>query len=166
MYKSFKDINSITFPVYNLPDHNYYTKDKVVFYADGTVIDDKNMPGETLGIRRLQCGRSDLFNIGRRCNPDFKSLLNSKNRIFIDNKGIIFEYVKEKNYPLVYHLISRVELRETHSVIVLKNLTLRFCVPRPPAQNINWARILYNGPFPWIIYDFKESKGTDSFRRA
>ena len=166
MYKQFKDINTITFPVYNLPSLDYYIQDKVLFYGDGTVLDDKNMSGKTLGIRRLQCDRSDLFPIARRCNPDIKSLLKSKNKIFIDNNGVIFEYVKTKNYPLVHHFISKVELKDTYSIIIFKNITQRFLVPRPPPETANWARILYNGPFPWIIYDFKENRGQDSFRRA
>lgn len=53
MILSFKDISRIKFPVYVLPSSNWQETDGLLF-LDGKILDDRNMSGATLGIRRLQ----------------------------------------------------------------------------------------------------------------
>ena len=53
MIITYRDIEQITFPVFNLPNGNWQLLDGLLF-LDDLILDDKNMKGATLGIRRLQ----------------------------------------------------------------------------------------------------------------
>lgn len=164
MYRTAKDLRLIKFPVFALPEDSWYIQDKVLF-LDGKVLDDTNMPGETLGIRRIQCGRKDLFRL-RKGYLNLKSMLLSKKKHFIDSNGTPFTYVKTQNGKLKYHKVDEIILRETYCNVKLNNITQRFTILRPPMEEARWARVLYYGPHPWILYDFKKEQGKDSFRRV
>lgn len=164
MYRTIKDLSKIRFPVYKLPSMEWYKTDGVLF-LDSKVLDDTNMPGETLGIRRIQCGRKDLVKL-KRAYPDLVSILSSTNSIFIDNNGVPFKYVRTITSPLKHYKVSSIEHKETCSVVIFKGLATRFTVPRPPYGDPRYARILHYKGSPWLIYDFVVNKGKDSFRRV
>lgn len=165
MYKRFQDIKNIVFPVYKLQEASWYTQDGVLFNGDDKVLDDTNMPGATLGIRRLQCGRKDLYRL-RRAYPDFASLLQSKATCFIDSKGTPFVYTKTMTSPLIHHRVSKIELKDTCTVVTLANIPYAFKLPRPPYGDPVWARVLYYKGAPWLIYDFTSVKGKDTHKRV
>lgn len=165
MYKRFKDVKNIRYPVYSLPSSDWYRQDGMLFINNGKVLDDKNMPGSSLGIRRIQCGRTDLQSL-RRAYPDFLSMLQSKGKIFIDSNGVPFIYERTINAPLIHHRIKRMEQKEDVTVIQLERVTSFFSVPRPPYGDARYARVLYFRGYPWLIYDFTLEKGKDSFRRV
>ena len=165
MYKQFQDIKSIKFPVYLLPSTDWYRQDGMLFIDDGRVLDDKNMPGLSIGIRRLQCGRTDLYKL-KKAYLDFGSLIQSSKKIFIDSDGIPFIYRRTVNSPLIHHKISKVEYKDTHSIIWFKNINYPMSVPRPPYGDAVYARLLYFKGLPWMIYDFSREKGKDSYRRV
>jgi hypothetical protein len=165
MYKHFKDVKNISYPVFKLKENIWYEQDGVLFSGEGKVLDDTNMPGATLGVRRLQCGRKDLLRL-RRAYPDFASMLQSKATCFIDSKGEPFIYCKTMNSPLVYHKVSKIELKDTCTVIKLAKIPYSFKLPRPPYGDAAWARVLYYRGAPWILYDFASSRGRDSYKRV
>jgi len=143
----------------------WYMQDRVLFIDDGKVLDDKNMPGKSLGIRRIQCGRKDLYKLGR-VYVDFNSMLQSKRKIFIDSNGIPFIYSRTVNSPLIHHPIKRIEPKNDHSIVWLKNIEYPMTIPRPPYGDARYARILYYKGYPWMIYDFVTNRGKDSLRRV
>ena len=53
MVISYSNILKVRFPVYQLGSGNWERQDGLLF-IEGNIVDDKNMPGDTLGIRRLQ----------------------------------------------------------------------------------------------------------------
>lgn len=165
MYKQFKDIKGIKFPIYTLPSSDWYRQDGVLFINDGKVLDDTNMPGKTLGIRRLQCGRTDLCRL-KNAYTDLSDMLKSKHKIFIDSSGIPFIYNKTYNSPLIHHSVKKIEPKEDHSIVWLNNIPYPMNIPRPPYGDARYARILYYKGYPWIIYDFTVDKGKDSYRRV
>lgn len=164
MYKHFKDLKSIKFPVFDLrlKEPEWYTQDGVLF-IDGLVVDERNMPGETLGLRRLQSGRSDLY-VLRRAYSDFKSMLASKKLVFIDSGGVPFKYVKTKRAPLVHHRIREIVPKGDHSVVWFKNINYPMRIERPPLTDPIWARVLYYKGAPWDIYDYCTFKGKDTYK--
>lgn len=165
MFKFFKNVKNIIFPVYPLPSRDWYRQDGMLFINDGKVLDDTNMPGETLGLRRLQCGRTDLQKI-KKAYLDFESMLSSKQRIFIDNNGVPFTYVRSINAPLIHHQVKAVEFKNDESIVRLRSINYPFTIPRPPYGDARWARVLYFRGAPWLVYDFTLEKGKDSFRRV
>jgi hypothetical protein len=165
MYKRFKDIKTIVFPVFKLRSADWYEQDGVLFDDRGAVLDDKNMPGSTLGVRRIQCGRTDLAKL-RGAYPDFPSMLQSKKKIFIDNAGVPFIYEKTINTPLIHHSIRKIELKEELTLIWFHVVPFPVQVPRPPYGEPRWGRILYYKGSPWILYDLTAHRGKDSFKRV
>ena len=165
MYKQFQDIKTIKFPVYALGSTDWYRQDGVLFIDSGEVLDDKNMPGESLGIRRIQCGRKDLHRL-KKAYLSFHDMLQSKKSTFIDSNGTPFVYKRNINSPLIHHSISKIEPKDDHSIIWLKKIEYPMTVPRPPYGDARYARVLYYRGHPWMIYDFVMEKGKDSHRRV
>ena len=165
MFKRFQDIKTIKFPVYALPSVDWYMQDGVLFIDDGKVLDDKNMPGITLGIRRIQCGIKDLCRL-KKAYTDFNSMIKGKHKIFIDSNGNPFVYKRTINSPLIHHRVDKIELKGDCSVIWFKNISHPMTIPRPPYGDARYARILYYKGFPWLIYDFVLERGKDSYRRV
>jgi hypothetical protein len=165
MYKQFKDLKTIKFPVYALPSKDWYTQDKVLFINDGKVLDDKNMPGSSLGVRRLQCGRKDLCRL-KTAYPDFQSMIASKKNTFIDSNGTPFIYRKTVNSPLIHHAVLKIDPRDDCSIVWFRNINCPMSIPRPPYGDARWARVLYYKGSPWFIYDFTTERGKDSYRRV
>ena len=165
MYKQFENIKSIKFPVYLLKTADWYKQDGVLFDADGSVIDDSNMPGKTIGVRRIQCGRTDLTKI-KKAYTDFNSMLQSKKKIFVDSAGVPFVYLKTVNSPLIHHSVKRIEPKEDICLIWLNAVPYPMSIPRPPYGDARWARILYYKGSPWMLYDFTSERGKDSHKRV
>lgn len=164
MYKQIQDIKTINFPVYRLKSDDWYYSDGILF-IDGKVVDEKNMPGKTLGIRRIQCGRSDLYPL-KKAYMNFESMLSSKHKIFIDTSGVPFIYNKTINCKLKYHRIKKVETKDSATIVYFKDINNPFIINRPPLIEPIWARVLYYKDVPWIIFDFQRHKGKDSIRRV
>src|SRR6476469_3502926 len=114
---TYKDFHKIRFPIYPLPNSNWFSQDRVLF-LDGQVVDEKNMPGDTLGIRRLQCGRRDLLPL-RKAILDVPTLLSHKGKTFIDSKGYPFIYTKTLSSKLTCYHIKRVDRKDTASLLWL-----------------------------------------------
>ena len=164
MYKTFHDVKNIKFPVYPLPSRDWFRQDGVLFLGT-KVLDDSNMPGETIGVRRLQCGRSDLLKLKKAC-PDFASMLNSGSNTFVDSAGKPFIYRRTIHSDLKHYLVKELIPKDTFTVVKLRGVTAPFIIPRPPVCEPIYAKVLHFRKDPWIIYGFSEQKGTDSFRRV
>jgi hypothetical protein len=136
-----------------------------VLFLDGQVVDEKNMPGKSLGVRRLQCGRKDLLPL-KKPVMNLYGLLHSKSKTFIDSLGKPFIYDKTLSSKLKCYKISKIEPKGTASLLWLHNISFPFTIPRPPINNPGWARILHLGPSPWMLYDYVSSPTKDTYRRV
>lgn len=163
MIVTFKDFHKLKFPVYPLPSDDWYSVDKVLFLQE-QVLDEKNMPGETLGIRRLQCARSDLLPL-KQAILDLPDLIRSKKKFFIDSNGKPFIYQKTKSVPLKCHRIKKIEKKETASLIWLNDSSSPFIIPRPPAYEYPFVRILHYLKAPYLLYDYSMVSTKDTTRR-
>ena len=161
MYKTIKDFKKLQFPLYALNSDNWFEQDGIVF-LDGKILDDLNRPGHSIGLRRLQSRRpeAEMF---RLRNPLFgiKEVLQSKKRHFISSAGEPFTYEKTGFQSLKYHLIKNFDPRDTFTLVWLRGISLPLEIPRPPSDInfVSWARILYYGDFPWMVYDFNKFQG-------
>lgn len=166
MYKSFKDRNSIAFPIFYLSNRDWYRQDGILFAGDGRLLDDTNMPGKTLGIRRLQTQQPiNKYPLKKACNS-FVGLINSKKNCFIDSNGIPFIYNKTIHCPLKYHKVESIEPIGDKTLIRCKKIPYKFELPRVPYGDARWARVLYLNNAPWDIFDFQTVQGKDSFKRV
>ena len=161
MILNYSDIPGITFPIYKLPSDNWSVSDGLV-YLDGFILDDRNMPGETLGLRRLQTSQQPLFKLAKGKTTIYDLL---KHKHFIDSKGRCFTYEKTKLCALKYYRIKHVEKRDTYSLLHLIGLSFPIEIQRPPPYYMSYARVLFLGPHPWLIYDYSMSVGKDTKRK-
>ena len=82
---TYKDVQHVIFPVFQLPTSNWSCSDGLLF-LDDQLLDDKNMSGETLGVRRLQSPFTNLFPL-KRALINHIGILKQTGKNFIDSKG-------------------------------------------------------------------------------
>jgi hypothetical protein len=75
MVIQYKNVNKLRFPVYILPSGNWDRQDGLLF-LDGQIVDDRNMTGDTLGLRRLQTPHKSLYSL-RQQVEDFRGVIKS-----------------------------------------------------------------------------------------
>ena len=160
----FKHINKVRFPVYALPSGNWHSQDGLLF-LDGLILDDKNMPGDTLGIRRLQSPHKSIHPLKHQLD-NFRGMIKSRNSHFIDTNGSPFIYEKTQFCKLKYYKIKSVKQKEVASVLRLHGVTSPFVIPRPPASQSQYAGVLHYGSLPWILYEYSEEPKKDTRRKV
>jgi hypothetical protein len=164
MILTYKNLNSIEYPVFILPSSNWDSADGLL-YLDGVILDDKNMPGETLGVRRIQSPFQDLVPLKKGIFSPIGILKQTSYTPLIDNLGRCFMYEKTITAPLITHKIRKVEKKGTHSLVWVKDYNFPFQVPRPPPNGITWASVLHICGTPWLLYSYSEFKNKRTFRK-
>lgn len=164
MIKTFKDFHQLKFPLYILPSDDWYVQDGVLFLQE-QVVDERNMPGETLGVRRLQCGRKDLLPLNKAV-LDIPDLIHCRTKFFIDNKGTPFIYQKEEMSKLKAYKIKRIEQKEVASLLWVHEWPTPFTIPRPPFGKPQWVRFLHYKNAPWIVYDYLREPVKETYRKV
>jgi hypothetical protein len=154
---TYLSLSKIKFPAYLLPSDNIWKEDGIV-YVDGIVVDDRNMPGTSLGMRRLQTPFRDLLQVRKSVNSFNGIIKNKGNACYIDSNGTCFIYEKTQMCTLKYQKIKKVEKKDIGSIIWVKDVHFAIDIPRPPAPEMEWAGILYFKGLPWKLYDFSETK--------
>lgn len=158
---TFKQIlRSIKFPVYKLPNEDYYTRDGILF-LDELVVDDRNQKGETLGSRRLQTPHK-LKKLNTMYE-EYIDLIRENPTTLIDSNGNIFSYEKTQFEKIKSYSIRKKELKGDHTLIWLRSVNFPFLVARPPIGKA-WAQVLTLQNHPWLLWGFSEEK-LPEFRR-
>lgn len=153
---TYRQIRNVEFPVFALPKGELYFKDGLLTINDA-VIDDKNMSGKSLGMRRLQTEHK-LKRLNRSI-ADLESLIASGYNTFIDSSGRIFKYNKTKYLKVKYHKINNIELCENFSKLYVYGIDNAFILQRPPQDGEEWAGILYiDDKYPWSLYKLSTNK--------
>ena len=164
MVITYRTIRHIAFPAFPLPSSNWEEQDGLL-YLDNKLLDDKNMKGKTLGMRRLQTPFKDLFPLKAAIMDTLGLLKHTKNN-FIDNNGVPFLYEKTRSVSLKYHKIRKVERKNSASVVWLKGINFPFKIPRPPNADTSWAGVLYLSEIPWMLYEYSEFQKSDTRRKV
>ena len=92
MIVTYRDVQNVTFPVFKITGSNWSYSDGLLF-LDDQLLDDKNMPGQTLGIRRLQTPFKNLFPL-RNALISHIGIIKQTGKNFIDSNGDPFIYDK------------------------------------------------------------------------
>ena len=156
MVVTFRNIKKVRFPVYKINSFNWERSDGLLF-LDDVIVDDKNMPGNTLGVRRLQTPFKNLYPLNKQLNT-FNGILKQKEKTFIDSNGTPFIYEKTMLCKLDYYRIKEVETKEVGSLLWCKGINSPFTIPRPPEDGMLWAGILHFHGLPWVLYEYSEEK--------
>ena len=164
MVIQYKNVNKLRFPVYNLPSGNWDRQDGLLF-LDGQIVDDRNMTGDTLGLRRLQTPHKSLYSL-RQQVEDFRGVIKSNEKHFIDTNGILFIYEKTEFCKLKYYRIKSIVQKDTVSLLKLHGVKQPFVIPRPPASDMRYAGVLHYGTLPWVLYEYSEDRREDTRRKV
>ena len=163
MIVTYRTLDKVNFPVFILPSSNWDTTDGLL-YLDGELVDDRNMSGTTLGQRRLQTPHKGLLPLKKSVN-NVIGIVKQPSFCFIDSTGMPFIYQKTKMLPLRYRKIRKIERKTVASLIWIESWKPPFTIPRPPEPEMLWAGVLFLREYPWIIYEYSETKKKDTRRK-
>ena len=164
MVITYSSIQAIEFPVYLLPHEDWSFSDGLMF-MEGLVVDDRNMDGATIGVRRLQTTYPNLWPLKRHVDT-LQGVLKQSTKCFIDTKGRPFIYEKTTKCTLAYLRIKKQELRDDYCMLWLEGVSTPFSVPRPPETGMFFAGVLYFGGLPWVLYEYSETRKKKTWRKV
>ena len=165
-----KDINEIVFPVFSLPicKHTIYTEYNITYIKTPRtlkILDNKNIEGETLGIRRSKINSPELYK-PKHVYFSLAQLIKAKGNKFIDSMGSIFTYKKTEYVPLKYfEVIDIKKIDYTYSYLKLKNIDYKVKIRTSPhIYGISYVGILFT-KFGLIPFDYSPVKKENSRRK-
>jgi hypothetical protein len=159
-YKQFKKLD---FPIFLLDSSNWEIADGLLL-LDGKLLDDKNMPGDSLGLRRMLTPHKEQYHL-RNMITTANGLMKQKTKYFIDNGGNPFIYEKTEFAQLKYLKIKKVEPKIKACLLWVHGCSFPFTIPRPPETGFMWAGILHIKNNPWLLYEYAEEKLKDTRRK-
>jgi hypothetical protein len=172
------DIYSISFPIYYIPsgftivnrDNILICKNKITFRE--YILDNKNIAGSTLGLRRLQIIASKsnhlpLLNLRRRTITNIVDLIKNKGSMYIDDSGFLFRYKKMGKTKVVCYKIDKKIVKEDSAKIVvfIKKINRFFELDNSPESFLsNFVKLLhFKGDY--YLYDTSEVLQQDEIIR-
>jgi len=155
--------DKITFPIFVLHSDEIIFVDGILWIGN-QVLDDTNMKGETLGLRRLQTPMPSIYPL-KSMIKSIRSLLDHQGKYYIDTTGRFFRKIKTTKAELKYHKILRVLKKDTASVLWVKDCPYPFTMDRPLDPSQSWAGLLYRNKMPWLLYDTASTKQKNSWRK-
>lgn len=167
------DLTQIVFPVFRLGDEKPITLEGVTLYyrqyleEDDNIkevyriVDDKNVEGATLSIRRLKLLQDGVklkkLNRAMFFLSDFIKLSNPQSW-FIDSEGTIFQHKKSKSLKLIFKKIKRIIRIPTGGVLLeVDGIPGRFKTLYTPPPTNKYAGMLVNG-MGYILYGTYETE--------
>lgn len=155
MVITYSNISKVKLPAFIIPKGSWDKIDGLLL-LDDMVVDDTNMPGATLGIRRMQSPMKDLLPI-KKSVANIVGIMKQPPCNFIDSAGTTFIYNKTRFCKIKYLKIRKVEPKQGMACIIwVKGIKTPFTLLRPPQPGRVWAGVLYLGDFPWLVYEFSE----------
>ena len=130
-------MHKIHYPIYIISEEPEEI-DGLLLIGD-QIVDDKNMPGETLGLRRLQTPMKSKYPLRYQIDDEI-GMMKHRGKHFIDSNGVVV-------------------------VFWFKDVPFPFIEARPPETGMSWAGILYKKGIPWKIWEFCEEKKKDTWRK-
>lgn len=164
MVVTYRDVNKLVFPVYFLPSSNWNFEDGLLF-LDNRLVDDRNVTGDNIGIRRLKSPLKDFLPLKKNIKTILGLIKNKSGTPYIDYSGTPFIYRKTEWCELKYHKIKKIDRKEVASIIWLRGIEYSFKVSSPPSIEFQWVGVLYKSGFPWILYEYSKERKKDTRRK-
>jgi len=155
--------DKIKFPVFVLHTDEIMSVDGIL-WIENQVLDDMNMKGETLGMRRLQTPMTSIYPL-KSMIKNIRNYLDHQGKYYIDSRGRWFRKIKTTKAELKYHKILRVDKKNIASVMWIKDCPYPFTLDRPINEGETWAGLLYRDGVPWLLYDTANKKKKNSWRK-
>lgn len=168
MPSKIRKLTDIYFPIYGITNDyiKTWTEYNVTFVKthSGTyILDNKNMLGETLGVRRAKIAKNKY--IFRAVVFNVTQLIKSKYKTFMDTTGAIFKYKKDTFVPLKYYKVASVEeLGDTGCVLKFRGINYPIKVNYRLAYSIQCIGILHTS-LGYILYEYSDKLKADTRRK-
>ena len=164
MIVTYKEVRkNVNFPAFILPSDNWDVVDGLVL-VDNILVDDRNMPGDTLGVRRMQTPIPDKLPLKKAVETPL-GLIKSGKKHFIDNEGKLFTYEKTRMCKLKYYKIKKIVNKHNASLLWVYTVKTPFTIPRPPEPSFKWVGILEYRGSPWMLYEYSYERKKDTRRK-
>lgn len=168
------NLTEISYPVFKIGTNKPNTEDGVVYFVSlykdpesnetkyrYRIVDDKNIPEDTLARRRLRL-KVDGVPLHKLSKAIFflgdLIKLGTAKVWFIDSAGKIFQYEKSKTAQLLFKKITKVLfLKGGGALLELEGLPLRFKTLYAPKEYERWAGVLKDGK-SYILYGVYDQK--------
>ena len=160
---TYKGLSNVTYPAFRLPIMDWEFKDGLLI-ANNQIIDDTNMPGASLGVRRLQTPFKSLFPLEKSYDSPI-AVIKETPGTYIDSIGKIFIYEKTIFSRLKYYKIKKIDKKITYSILWLHRVNFPIKIPRPPTPEFTWAGMLHIDYRPWLLYGYATEKLGDTRRK-
>lgn len=160
---NFNQISSIEFPVYVLHTDEVEEQDGLLF-CDTQIVDDKNVKGATIGLRRLRTPHKKLYPL-KYMLEDFRSLIQHRGENYIDTRGKYFRYEKTTTASLKSIKIKKVEQKRVATIVWLEGVPFPYRVKRPPGERAKFAQVLMVNKRPSILWSFSEEEQKITWRK-
>lgn len=152
---------SMKFPLYVLHSDEVEFKDGLLF-CDTQIVDDTNMKGKTLGVRRLQTPHKNLYPL-RYMIESYSGLMKHRGKWFVDTNGKFFRYTKEHKVDIKYKKVTKIERKEVATLIWVEDIPFPFEEKRPNTSP--YVGVAYWQNKPAFLYDFSAEKKKDTWRK-
>lgn len=162
------NLKKVSFPVFpiNKPITKIGTATVFINNKDEyEYVDDTSQPYATLGLRRLHITHK-LMPLGQALYF-FKDIIKLNLDKFIDSKGQIFEYKRNKFVPLVFKEITKIISIRTGGVLLEIDGELpRYKLMYAPNQDEKYIGLLELSPKSYIIYGLYTEKHSNTRRKV
>lgn len=173
-------LEEINWPVFVLKDEKPVVKDSIIGYSSAMmnldtnevvesieVVDDKNIPGNSLGMRRLNLvvKGASLFSLKKAIYMlgDLVRLVTGRKTWLIDSQGNLFNYIKSTRAPLTCHKIKKVLHATTAGYILeIEGINERFKLLNDTRKCMYVGIITYNRKR--ILYGLYEKMFKKTYR--
>jgi hypothetical protein len=151
-----------------LPHKSVISKEYGVTYIDTgygkRILDNTNITGDTLGLRRLKLNKGDLYSVKKPVD-NISQAIKSKGKKFIDSKGTIFNYKKSIVVKLTYHAVKNVlNIENVGCVLSLKDIEYTFKLLCTDAYLTKYVGVLHT-PHGYALYETTRELKKDTHRK-
>lgn len=148
-------LDTIHWPVYLIGTDPIIEEDDMLFIEEANgevfIIDDKSVPGNSIGMRRLNLASQENPARLKKISMAIYYLadlikFSDPNKWFVDNNGSPFRYVKQTFYPLVCKKITKVkEIPTGGAMIEVEGMSHRFKTLHTPDPTMTHAGLILIG---------------------
>ena len=160
---NFTEIHTIEFPIYVLHTDEVEERDGLLF-CDTQIVDDRNVKGSTIGLRRLRTPHKRLYPL-KYMLEDFRSMIQHRGENYIDTRGKYFRYQKTTPAVVKCFKIKKLEEKGVATIVWLEGVPFPYRIKRPPKESVKYAQVLMVNNRPSVLWSFSEEKMKTTWRK-
>ena len=157
-------ISDVRFPIYVVHTDDIINRDGILC-CEGSVIDDTNVKGSSIGERRLKTPMKNLYSL-RLMLDNFVDMSKHRGKFYVDSNGKFFIYEKSITAKLKYHKIKRIVPKGVASLLHLHGVDKPFEIKRLPSNFEQYAGVLYIRNIPSYLYELSTNKKKDTWKKV